>query len=86
MGPEGTSLNWRGREPGRCICVWNPLAGAAAPYLLNHVSDGEQLLCGVSRLRQGGVVIVAGDHGAEPGVVIGTCTAAEEEPALNSDT
>lgn len=45
---------------------------AAAPYLFNNVSDGKQLLCGVSCLRQGGIVIVAGDHRAEPGVVIGT--------------
>lgn len=47
----------------------------AVLYLLNNVSDGKQLLCGVSGLRQGGIVIVAGDHGAEPGVQIGTCGA-----------
>lgn len=58
-----------------CLCV--EITGvserAAVPYLLNNVSDGKQLLCGVSCLRQGGIVIVAGDHRAEPGVVIGTC-------------
>lgn len=42
-------------------------------YLLDHVSDGQQLLRGVSCLRQRGIVIIASHHRAEPGVVIGAC-------------
>lgn len=57
---------------------------AAASYLLNNISDGKQLLCGVPCLRQGGVVIVAGDHRAEPGVQIGACRAANAQ-VLKSD-
>lgn len=57
-----------------CLCVETTDASewAAVPYLFNNISDGKQLLCGVSCLRQGGIVIVAGDHRAEPAVVIGT--------------
>lgn len=58
---------------------------AAVSYLLNDISDGKQLLCGVSCLRQGGVVVVAGDHRAEPGVQISTCRAVNAQE-LNSDT
>lgn len=55
-----------------CVEITDASERAAVPYLLDDISDGKQLLCGVSCLRQGGIVIVAGDHGAEPGVVIGT--------------
>lgn len=55
-----------------CVGITDASERAAVPHLFNNISDGKQLLCGVSRLRQGGIVIVAGDHRAEPGVVIGT--------------
>lgn len=41
-------------------------------YLFNDISDGQQLLCGVSCLRQRGIIIVTSHYGAEPCVVIST--------------
>lgn len=54
-----------------CVEITDASEWAAVAHLFNNISDGKQLLCGVSCLRQGGIVIVAGDHRAEPGVVIG---------------
>lgn len=41
-------------------------------YLLNDISDGQQLLSGVACLRQWGVVIITSHHWAEPSVMIST--------------
>lgn len=75
MGPAGMSLNWREKPPIACWRVGIADAGSTVPYLLNNISDGKQLLGGVSGLGQRRVVIVAGDHRAEPGVQVGACRA-----------
>lgn len=41
-------------------------------YLLNDISDGQQLLCGVSCLRQRGIIIITSHYWAEPRVMIST--------------
>lgn len=86
MGPAGMSLNWR-EEPRWCVCVLESALQLmpAESYLLDNVSDGKQLLGGVSCLVQGRVVVVAGHHRAEPGVQVGACRAVNTQ-ALNSDS